>query len=106
MNSALLSDDAGVTALLLFNRRQPTHHVLAAQLAQCVVANVAETSMPALIFPFIMPDPKTYTVGNIDLQYIQVILTLVNLDESVLAILDSEYPCLNPHCTSPFIQLA
>jgi hypothetical protein len=59
---------------------------------------VAKASMPALIFPFIMPDYKAYTTGKIELQYKQPILTLVNLDEeSVSAIPDSEYSCLNPH---------
>jgi hypothetical protein len=87
-SSALLGDDAGVVVLFLFDRRQPSHYVL---MAQCVVANVAETSMPPLIFSFIMPDSKTYTTGDIDLQHIQVILTPVNLEEeSVAVILDSE----------------
>jgi hypothetical protein len=104
--SALLGYDAGVAALLLFDCRQSGHHVLATVLAQCIVAYVAVMSMPTLIFPCIMPYSKADSARNIDLQYIQTILTPTNLDEEPLsAIPDSENPCLNPYCAPPFIQL-
>jgi hypothetical protein len=67
---------------------------------------VAITSLSALIFSSIMPDSKTYTTSDIDLQNIQMILTPVNLDEeTTTVILDSEYSLLNLHGAPPLIQL-
>jgi hypothetical protein len=104
--SALLGDDARVADVLVFDLRQPGHHVLVTELAECIIAYVTETCVPVLRFIFITLDSQADTPGNIGLENVQTVLTSMNFDEEAASsIPDMQEALLDLHLAPPLIQL-